>query len=146
MVGGVCGKAIISVKLLQSLKTSLPIFTTLLGIVMEAMLPRKLQPENAKSPMLVQSLGNVKEVRLLQPRKASDPIDVTLLGMMTELRLLHPWKALFPMLFTPSGIVMEARPLQPKNALSAIAKVSSGKVIDVFSGIVPLYLYTRLFI
>ena len=38
---------------------------------MEAMLPRKLQPENAKSPMLVQSLGNVKEVRLLQPRKAA---------------------------------------------------------------------------
>ena len=49
-----------------------------------------MQSLKASLPIVVTLLGMVTEVRELQPMKAQPPIVVTLLGMVTEVRELQP--------------------------------------------------------
>ena len=59
-------------------------------------------------------------------------------------RLVQPRKASSPMVVTLSGIIMLFNPLQLTNVELLMEIVSLFKVIEVFSGIVPLYLYATL--
>ena len=57
---------------------------------------------------------------------------------------LHPENAQLPISVTEFGIVTDVSPLQFSNAELAMTRVPSFMAIDVFSGIVPLYLYATL--
>ena len=118
-----------------------PINVTLLGMVSEVRL-EQLWKELLPSDVTL--LGIVIDVRPEQPEKVPSPIDVTLLGIFTEVRPEQPEKALPPIDVTLLGMVSEVRPEQPEKALPAIPNVPSCNVIDVFSGIVPIYLYATL--
>lgn len=76
----------------------------------------------------------------LQPLKAKLPMVVTLSGIIMIERLVQPRKASSPMVVTLSGIIMRSSPLQLTNAELLMEIVSLFKEIEVFSGIVPLYL------
>ena len=69
---------------------------------------------------------------------------VTLFGMVTDVSLLQPKNAEDPMLVTLFGMVADVSLLQPENASEAIPIVPSFNVIDVLSGMDPLYLYATL--
>ena len=60
--------------------------------------------------------------------------------MVTEDRPLQPLNAPYPIEVTELGISISTSPLQSLNALLAMPFVPSRRVIDVFAGIVPLYL------
>ena len=51
---------------------------------------RRLQLENALSPIEVTPSRIVTDSRLPQPQNASIPIEVTLLGIVIDVRLLQP--------------------------------------------------------
>ena len=55
-------------------------------------------------------------------------------------RLIQPQNAPFAMLVTLLGISILVRPEQPSNAEKHIVVVPSFMAIEVFAGIVPLYL------
>ena len=143
-------------KLLQLLKTLLPMLVTLAGIVM---LGSEMQPENAPFPILVTLFGITMFIRELQPENALFPILVTLSGITTlviELQLekafagisevqpysmLHPLsigpavsslphllKTVVPILVTLAGIVMLDSELQPENAPFPITVMLDGIV------------------
>ena len=66
---------------------------------------------------------------------------VTLLGIVMEVRPEQLEKAELPMLVTLLGMVIEVSPGHHEKAPPATPKVPSFIVMEVFSGIIPLYLY-----
>ena len=91
-------------------------------------------------PIEVTELGIVTDVSPLQLWNTPLPIEVTELGIITEVSPLQLSNAEFPIEVTELGIVTDVSPLQDMNALPAIIFVPSFMLIDVLSGIVPLYL------
>ena len=80
------------------------------------------------------------DVRPEQPEKALYPISVTLLGMVTDVRPEHDLNASFPIDVTLLGMVTDVRPEHELKAPPVMIVVPSFMVMEVFEGIVPLYL------
>ena len=132
----------------ELLKAPSPIFVTLFGILMEV---RPEQRENAPEPILVTLLGIMV---FLQP-KNNVLLAVSIIALqlfresnvvfpdstLIEVRPLQPSKAQLPILVTLFGMVTEVRPEQSEKAPFEIFNVPSLIVIDVLSGIIPLYWY-----
>ena len=91
--------------------------------------------------MVVTLIGIVTEVKPEQSSKAEQSMVVTLFGIVTEVMPVQPENAEPPMEVTLLGIVTEVMPMQPENAELDILTVPSLRVIEVPSGISPLYLY-----
>ena len=101
---------------------------TLSGMVMLVML---LQPENAKSPMLVTPSGIVTSPEQAVP---SIKIPFTITGEFPCCLFVNQGvseNAAFPMLVTLSGIVMLVKLLQYRNAESPMLVTLSGIVMFV---------------
>ena len=107
----------IDVRLEHPENAKLPMFVTLLGIVVF------LQPNNivlrAVSIMALQLLresylglppSTIMEVRPLHAWKAPSSMDFTLLGIVMDVRPEHPIKAFLPIEVTLLGMVIEFRP------------------------------------
>ena len=108
-------------------------FVMLLWMVIEVSL---LQPENAKSSMLLTLSGMVTDVRPKQPENAEDPMLVTLFGMVTDVSPLQRKNAASPMLVTLFGMVTDVSPLQPKNALSPMFVTLLGIIVVLHPAII----------
>ena len=107
------------VRPVHSLKESLPIVFTELGMVVDLhpiirvlSLFRMMALQLSRESKKVLFGSTVIDVREEQREKASVPIQDMDLGIETEVRLEQPEKTLYLILHTDSGIVTEVRPEQ----------------------------------
>ena len=83
-VGGVVGKHVIEVKLVQLANDRFPIEVTLCGIVIEV---NPTQPLNKLFPIVDTPSGMSIDVKSRQLKNASSPIEVTPLGMSIDAKM-----------------------------------------------------------
>ncbi len=89
---------------------------------------RRMQPENAESPIVVTLLGMVTEVKE-QPKKAKYPMFFTLSGMLTEVKFKQSRNAYSFMLFTLLGISIEVKFMQPEKEYPPMIVTLLGMVV-----------------